>query len=926
MSKIEGTFASRTYFDRSELSLITWVLRRVFCSLLCGLLLRSALAGSSPTTTWINPSLGDWYTESNWDHGLPSSGFVPTSAQISNGGSSLINRLTTGIFGGPAPAGADILRLGVVAGTTGTLLVTNGGGGPPGELDVDGLYVGGTDLGSNTTATGTLTISNGGFVGNAGRTDQGTVIGGGPKGVGTVTATGSGSEFSDRYTITAGLFGRGTLQVQNGAYASARALWLGEEAGSLGFATIDGAGSTFVTGVYYSDPVRVGIRGQGTLQISNGGMLDNTGVEFSELQSWIATDPGSTGAATVTGSGSSWRNTGNLLVGGRKGFSGANYATLNGGTALLQITSGGFVSTTGMRVLGATSTVRVDNGSSTVTGLAITGAGGQQPPAGGTFGELTVGLNTGGRMEIRDGGTVGTSRGYIGFNSGSDGFVGVTDAGSRWDCTGSLFVGNGGNGTLEIRNGGYVISAGNAYLGFSNGSSGSVIVSGTGSTLALNANLWIGGNGGGAGGQGVLLIDNGGAVGAAATTVYGNGFLQLGANATLNGPVTFVGGGIQTYADVNFTNDFALGNGVLIVYTLAHNPTFSGSISGSGGLSLFVLGTQGALTLSGDSTYTGATNIPNGTLLVNGSITSDVTVSNGGTLGGGGFVGSVTVNNGGIVAPGNSPGRLTVNGNYTQTSGGRLNIEIGGNIPGADYDQLDITGTASLDGTLNLTLVNGFTPAVGDTFSIIASAAETGNFSQVTANGVTVTSGASGGGVVLTVTAVSPELISAVSRKVHGNAGTFDIDLSRKGPPGVECRAGGPAGSYQVVLTFADVVTVGGVSIASEDGLATAQGSVNGTEVTVDLSGVTNAQVLGITLNAVSDGVSIVDVLVPMGVLVGDTTGNGAANGTDIGQTKSLSGQATTALNFRSDVNASGTINATDIGQVKAQSGTSLPP
>src|SRR5437660_8344174 len=43
---------------------------------------------------------------------------------------------------------------------------------------------------------------------------------------------------------------------------------------------------------------------------------------------------------------------------------------------------------------------------------------------------------------------------------------------------------------------------------------------------------------------------------------------------------------------------------------------------------------------------------------------------------------------------------------------------------------------------------------------------------------------------------VPVQLISAVSRKVHGNAGTFDISLPVVGPRGIECRSGGANGDY----------------------------------------------------------------------------------------------------------------------------------
>ena len=166
----------------------------------------------------------------------------------------------------------------------------------------------------------------------------------------------------------------------------------------------------------------------------------------------------------------------------------------------------------------------------------------------------------------------------------------------------------------------------------------------------------------------------------------------------------------------------------------------------------------------------------------------------------------------------------------------------------------------------------------------------------------------------------------AVSRKTHGNgAGTFDIDLPFSGTPGVECRQSG--GNHRVVFTFGSPVTVDGASVTS--GNATSSGptlSNGGTEVTVDLSGVSNVQRVTVTLLGVSDGTSKNDVAVRMGILAGDTNGSGGVNASDIGQTKAQSGQLVSATNFRQDVNISGgSINASDIGLVKANSGSSLP-
>ena len=98
-------------------------------------------------------------------------------------------------------------------------------------------------------------------------------------------------------------------------------------------------------------------------------------------------------------------------------------------------------------------------------------------------------------------------------------------------------------------------------------------------------------------------------------------------------------------------------------------------------------------------------------------------------------------------------------------------------------------------------------------------------------------------------------------------------------------------------------------------------------EYLVNLTGVTNAQRLTVTLNGVTDtqGFQTPLLAITAGFLLGDTTGNGSVTASDIGQAKGQSGQPVSAANFRNDVNANGAITASDIGQVKAQSGTQLP-
>jgi hypothetical protein len=167
----------------------------------------------------------------------------------------------------------------------------------------------------------------------------------------------------------------------------------------------------------------------------------------------------------------------------------------------------------------------------------------------------------------------------------------------------------------------------------------------------------------------------------------------------------------------------------------------------------------------------------------------------------------------------------------------------------------------------------------------------------------------------------------AVSRKTHGTAGTFDINLPLGGSPGIECRTGSVSGSHQVVVTFAAPVTVGSVTVTPGPGgsASVASSLAASNSVTVNLSNVSNAQTLSINLLGVTVRSNTGNVSVPMSVLLGDTTADSFVNSADISQTKSQSGQLVGASNFREDVNTDGFLNSADISLVKSKSGTALP-
>ena len=177
-----------------------------------------------------------------------------------------------------------------------------------------------------------------------------------------------------------------------------------------------------------------------------------------------------------------------------------------------------------------------------------------------------------------------------------------------------------------------------------------------------------------------------------------------------------------------------------------------------------------------------------------------------------------------------------------------------------------------------------------------------------------------------------PIMQSAVSRKTHGSAGSFDIALPLNGAAGIECRVGGVTDDYRLVVTFnADVsvngnpqaaVTSGvgmiGTGGVSNGGMVTIAGNV----VTVPLTNVINAQTINVTLFGVNGSTNYV---IPMSILIGDTNGNGAVNAADVSQTKSRAGQQINGTNFRADVNANGYIDAADIALIKSNVGTGLP-
>ena len=169
------------------------------------------------------------------------------------------------------------------------------------------------------------------------------------------------------------------------------------------------------------------------------------------------------------------------------------------------------------------------------------------------------------------------------------------------------------------------------------------------------------------------------------------------------------------------------------------------------------------------------------------------------------------------------------------------------------------------------------------------------------------------------------QLNSVVSRKVHGSAGTFDINLSLTGTRGVECRAPGntgtPGADYKMVFTFSTPVASCGT--ASNETLVRGP---NQDQCSVNLAGLANAQYSSVTLTGVVSATGApLNVTGTMGLLVGDVNASGIVTSGDTNLCKAQALQQVTASNFRNDINASGAITTGDVNLIKQHALEQLP-
>jgi T5SS/PEP-CTERM-associated repeat protein len=345
-------------------------------------------------------------------------------------------------------------------------------------------------------------------------------------------------------------------------------------------------------------------------------------------------------------------------------------------------------------------------------------------------------------MQIGSGGTgfVGVgNRGAIdsftvtlGNTAASNGTVVLDGTESIWKFSGGggLLIGNEGTGTWTTQTGAHIElgdDAGFMTLGRVAGGNGTFTLTDTGSLFTVRRKVAFGFRGTGTGvvsagatAQSVTVGIGlfGGSNGSLTITGAGSTWTNAGAMYVGGLPVLSAGGTgqlmVQDGATLRVATNFFVGDG--------------GSVSGNGRIAVGSgdFGAPGTLRISAGGMLTGSEHVSM----------------------------QIIVGTGGRLAPGSSPGLLALD-SFQQEAGGSLNIEIGGTSAGTGFDQVQVSGAAILGGALNVRLIDGFTPSVGQTFRILTAASVTGNFSSISEPsnaGISVSQDATG--VTVTVTSV----------------------------------------------------------------------------------------------------------------------------------------------------------------------------
>ena len=307
---------------------------------------------------------------------------------------------------------------------------------------------------------------------------------------------------------------------------------------------------------------------------------------------------------------------------------------------------------------------------------------------------------------------------------------------------------------------------------FTNNGSRSLVI-GSGDTFDVNGNL--------SNFSGTTLA--GGTYNLTGTLQFNNAnIVSNAANIILTGPTAK----IVSQSAANALTNFANNTGSFTMSGAAALSTSGGNFTNSG---MFTISSGATFTVGGSGfnfTQSGGTTTVDGTL--QGAASGTLSL-NAGSLFGGGTLGYAVVD-GSTITPGDSSaktGILSVGNTYSQNSTGALDISIGGNTAGTQYDELKVSNSATLNGTLNISLINHFTPTIGSTFDILNASSLLGMFSTV--NGLSI-NGSEHFSISYNGTEVVLTVVSGASSGVTTSS-AFHNTLHRT-HPGLGLGAGSP--------------------------------------------------------------------------------------------------------------------------------------
>ncbi len=415
-----------------------------------------------------------------------------------------------------------------------------------------------------------------------------------------------------------------------------------------------------------SQGLAVGVFGQGTVEVTNGGIVELDPDAELILGTLSASSKGTMTVEGVSeGSRASQILTGNTVLIGREGegrLDILNGAEVKGGSGVDVVTEVG----TGA---GSKGIVNVEGEDSTWAP-----------------GDVTIGGDGSAQVTVRDLAIVDSNNVVIKGNTASE--TAVTVHNGKWDLFNFDMQ---GDSRLDIE----------GIDGVSSFSvQGDSVIRGTGAgtpLVALDGNFaqYDASNSD-------ILLDN-------ATMLFNNGARVSAANMTVDGPGLLQ---LRNSSLADISNTMTVNKGLAQVTT--------GSVMNVE--KNLQIGTLGAVDVTnGGVVNVGFNNIgtPDGAV----SVTSGGTLSGSGTIKGDLFVGGETqpgFGNGGKVLPGNSPGKLTVEGNFFLGTGAILGLEVAGTQQGF-FDELSVSGMAHFapQSFIEFTFLDGFLPKAGDNFAFV---------------------------------------------------------------------------------------------------------------------------------------------------------------------------------------------------------------